>query len=67
LDRCTYCVVVYFAACEDGWWGPWCQNECGNCYKEGSLEPGPCNNVTGVCELGCAPGFNQTKDCIERK
>jgi hypothetical protein len=47
----------HFVACEAGKYGQDCQNTCGNCI-------GTCDSQTGVCSLGCKPGWVGSK-CIE--
>ena len=40
--------VIYFAACNDGYYGVNCSELCGNCAKKIT-----CDRMTGYCESGC--------------
>lgn len=38
--------------CDNGTFGRGCGHKCGECFNSTQ-----CNNIDGVCEFGCAPGF----------
>ncbi|XP_046556654.1 uncharacterized protein LOC124265854 [Haliotis rubra] len=60
---CSVVAVVAVAiACSDGRYGQHCQFECGHC--KGNL---PCNKISGTCDQGCQPGFQEAfcKACVD--
>ncbi|XP_046574038.1 scavenger receptor class F member 1-like [Haliotis rubra] len=60
---CSVVAVVAVAiACSDGRYGQHCQSECGHC--KGNL---PCNKISGTCDQGCQPGFQEAfcKGCVD--
>lgn len=50
LIRCFH--GVFFAACREGTYGINCTKLCGQC-----ADWSDCDSVTGVCKLGCQPGW----------
>ncbi|XP_078656667.1 uncharacterized protein LOC144902899 [Branchiostoma floridae x Branchiostoma belcheri] len=50
---------LYICACLDGWYGTYCEQECGHCYLSQT-----CNSLDGICPSGesyvCAAGYNGT-------
>ena len=53
--------VIYVTECDDGQFGENCVFTCGTCLNEF-----PCNKTTGLCDEGCAPGYNG-KYCTNSK
>lgn len=44
--------------CKAGEYGKACHESCGAC-----LNSTVCNHITGICELGCEPGWQNTAQC----
>ena len=54
LEHCTY--ECLFLECSPGTYGTNCSSRCGSCKEQGD-----CHHVTGVCQNGCAAGYNGSK------
>lgn len=53
LIRNTFIIkILLLIECDNGTFGRGCGHKCGECFNSTQ-----CNNIDGVCEFGCAPGF----------
>lgn len=50
----------YSKVCEAGMYGNDCSQKCGACISSTA-----CNHISGSCDLGCAPGWQNTPLCDE--
>lgn len=50
----------YSKVCEAGMYGNDCSQKCGACINSTA-----CNHISGSCDLGCAPGWQNTPLCDE--
>lgn len=50
----------YSKVCEAGMYGNDCSQKCGDCISSTA-----CNHISGSCDLGCAPGWQNTPLCDE--
>ena len=53
-----FCIkfFILIKECTEGWYGLDCKHQCpGHCRDNAE-----CNNVTGLCDLGCAAGWRGT-------
>nr|XP_034321632.1 receptor-type tyrosine-protein phosphatase epsilon-like [Crassostrea gigas] len=62
---CSACAVGFqgakcFNICEAGMYGNDCSQKCGDCISSTA-----CNHISGSCDLGCAPGWQNTPLCDE--
>lgn len=48
----NYIKISLLIECDNGTFGQGCGHKCGECFNSTQ-----CNNIDGVCEFGCAPGF----------
>lgn len=48
----NYIKISLLIECDNGTFGRGCGHKCGECFNSTQ-----CNNIDGVCEFGCAPGF----------
>lgn len=48
----TICDFLFLIECDNGTFGPGCGHKRGEC-----INITQCNNINGICEFGCAPGF----------
>ena len=53
--------LFHNTACDDGWYGPSCQNQCGPCFGTDV-----CFHTNGSCPGNCSDGFNGDK-CLDSK
>lgn len=48
----NYIKISLLIECDNGTFGRGCGHKCGECFNSTQ-----CNNIDGICEFGCAPGF----------
>ena len=63
LTSCV-CKSICYLACEFGFYGDQCTQECGNCHNQTN-----CRHTNGSCASGCDVGFHgdlcKTGKCFE--
>lgn len=51
--------MLNWQVCTTGYYGEKCNSICGHCLNNSA-----CDQVTGVCEQGCEPGY-EGENCTE--
>ena len=54
-------MIFFYAACQEGKYGPDCKRDCGFCYRSDV-----CLHTNGSCPGNCIAGYTGDR-CIDRK